>query len=62
MSLSRRHAAGPDPALSVDSSPMSTSATGRQADIKDSILETVGDTPLVRLSRIGANVRPQIVA
>ncbi len=41
---------------------MSTSATGRQADIKDSILDTVGDTPLVRLSRIGANVQPQIVA
>ena len=32
------------------------------ADIKDSILDTVGDTPLVRLSRIGANVQPQIVA
>src|SRR5262245_19919197 len=41
---------------------MSTSATGRQADIKDSILDTVGETPLVRLSRIGANVQPQIVA
>src|ERR1044072_6878185 len=41
---------------------MSTSATGRQADIKDSILDTVGETPLVRLSRIGANVKPQIVA
>jgi cystathionine beta-synthase len=47
---------------SVDSSPMSTSATGRQADIKDSILETVGETPLVRLSRIGAGLNPQIVA
>src|SRR5215218_8261349 len=41
---------------------MSTSATGRQADIKDSILDTVGETPLVRLSRIGAGVNPQIVA
>ena len=41
---------------------MSTSATGRQADIKDSILDTVGETPLVRLSRIGAHVQPQIVA
>src|SRR3954467_9132657 len=41
---------------------MSTSATGAQADIKDSILDTVGETPLVRLSRIAAGVRPQIVA
>src|SRR4051812_4269968 len=46
----------------VDSERMSTSATGRQADIKDSILDTVGETPLVRLSRIGAHVQPQIVA
>ena len=35
---------------------MSTSATGSKADIKDSILDTVGDTPLVRLSRIGAGL------
>jgi cystathionine beta-synthase len=41
---------------------MSTSATGSKADIKDSILDTVGDTPLVRLSRIGAGLQPQIVA
>src|SRR3954451_451184 len=39
---------------------MSTSAT--HADIKDSILDTVGETPLVRLSRIGAGLQPQIVA
>src|ERR671911_351480 len=32
------------------------------ADIKDSILETVGDTPLVRLSRIAAGLTPQVVA
>jgi cystathionine beta-synthase len=32
------------------------------ADIKDSILETVGNTPLVRLSRIGAGLKPRIVA
>jgi cystathionine beta-synthase len=32
------------------------------ADVKDSILDTVGDTPLVRLSRIGAGLTPQIVA
>src|SRR5215204_6033961 len=41
---------------------MGTPATGRQADIKDSILDTVGETPLVRLSRIGAGLRPQIIA
>jgi cystathionine beta-synthase len=32
------------------------------ADIKDSILDTVGETPLVRLARIGAGVTPQLVA
>jgi cystathionine beta-synthase len=32
------------------------------ADIKDSILDTVGETPLVRLSRIGAGLAPQLVA
>ncbi len=30
--------------------------------IRDSILDTIGDTPLVRLSRIGAGLRPQVVA
>jgi cystathionine beta-synthase len=35
---------------------------GTTQDIKDSILETVGETPLVRLSRIGAGLAPQIVA
>src|ERR1044072_1826715 len=40
--------------------PSSSNAT--RADIKDSILDTVGETPLVRLSRIGANLAPQIVA
>ena len=39
---------------------MSSSTTA--ADIKDSILDTVGETPLVRLSRIGAGVKPQLVA
>ncbi len=33
-----------------------------EADIKDSILDTVGDTPLVRLSRIAAGLTPQVVA
>jgi cystathionine beta-synthase len=37
-------------------------ATSTTQDIKDSILETVGGTPLVRLSRIGAGLAPQIVA
>jgi cystathionine beta-synthase len=32
------------------------------ADIKDSILDAVGDTPLVRLSRLGSGLRPQLVA
>jgi cystathionine beta-synthase len=32
------------------------------ADIKESILDTVGETPLVRLSRIGAGLAPAIVA
>ena len=36
-------------------------ATGT-ATIKDSILDAIGDTPLVRLSRIGAGLTPQLVA
>ncbi len=31
-------------------------------DIKDSILDAVGDTPLVRLSRLGRSLKPQLVA
>jgi cystathionine beta-synthase len=30
--------------------------------VKDSILDTIGDTPLVSLSRIGAGLRPQLLA
>ena len=30
--------------------------------IGDSVLDTIGNTPLVRLSRIGAGLRPQLVA
>src|SRR4051794_16459602 len=30
--------------------------------IKDSILDAIGDTPLVRLSRIGAGLTPEILA
>ena len=33
-----------------------------KADIRDSILDTIGETPLVRLSRIGAGLTPQLVA
>ena len=32
------------------------------ADIKDSILDTVGETPLVRLTRIASGLTPQVVA
>ncbi|HEY7633164.1 MAG TPA: cystathionine beta-synthase [Thermoleophilaceae bacterium] len=32
------------------------------ADIKDTILEAIGGTPLVRLSRLGAGLRPELVA
>ena len=41
---------------------MSATTTASTVDIKDSILDTIGDTPLVRLSRIGAGLTPQIVA
>ena len=30
--------------------------------IRETILDTIGDTPLVRLGRIGAHVRPQVLA
>jgi cystathionine beta-synthase len=38
------------------------SATVVSNAIKDSILDAIGDTPLVRLSRIAAGLRPQVVA
>ncbi|MBV9681253.1 MAG: cystathionine beta-synthase [Solirubrobacterales bacterium] len=37
-------------------------ATAAAPILKDSILDTIGETPLVRLSRIGAGLRPQLVA
>ena len=37
-------------------------AAGARADIRDSILEAVGETPLVRLSRLGKDVKPALVA
>ncbi|MDA0174510.1 cystathionine beta-synthase [Solirubrobacter taibaiensis] len=36
--------------------------TATTSEIKDSILETVGETPLVRLSRIAQGCAPQVVA
>ena len=40
----------------------SMTPTATTSEIKDSILDTVGETPLVRLSRIGHGCAPQIVA
>ena len=37
-------------------------ATGQQTKILPSILEAIGDTPLVRLPHVGAGVKPQLVA
>jgi cystathionine beta-synthase len=37
-----------------------TSATA--AEIKDSILDAIGETPMVALSRLGADVKPRLVA
>src|SRR6188472_1472049 len=42
--------------------PMSATTTVSTVDIKDSILDAIGDTPLVHLSRLGAGLRPQILA
>src|SRR3954466_11917334 len=39
-----------------------SSVTHTRADIKESILDAIGDTPLVRLSRLGAGVKPEVVA
>jgi cystathionine beta-synthase len=37
-------------------------ASAMAAEIRDSILDVIGETPLVRLSRLGAELRPEIVA
>src|SRR6188472_3389543 len=42
--------------------PMSATTTASTVDIKDSILDAIGTTPLVRLARLGAGLTPQIVA
>ena len=39
-----------------------TQLTATQADIKDSLLDAIGHTPLVRLSHIGAGLAAQLVA
>jgi cystathionine beta-synthase len=41
---------------------MASTTVASTADIRDSILDAIGDTPLVRLSRIGAGLTPEIVA
>ena len=41
---------------------MPSTATAATPTIHDSILEAIGGTPLVRLSRLGAGLRPQLVA
>src|SRR3977135_3004460 len=41
---------------------MSATTTASTVDIKDSILEAIGDTPLGRLSRLGAGLTPQLVS
>jgi len=41
---------------------MSVRATGAKTEIRDSILDTIGETPLVRLSRIGHGLTPELVA
>jgi cystathionine beta-synthase len=39
-----------------------TTAAPPGRDISDSILDVIGETPLVRLSRLGKDLRPQLVA
>src|SRR5262245_43796911 len=41
---------------------MSATTAGPTVDIKDSILDAIGETPLVRLSRLAAGLTPQVVA
>ena len=38
------------------------SPTATEPILKDSILDTIGDTPLVRLARIGAGLTPRLAA
>src|SRR3954451_7838361 len=41
---------------------MRSLAASTKPDIRESILEAIGGTPLVRLGRVGAGLRPQLVA
>jgi cystathionine beta-synthase len=41
---------------------MEQASVDTQADIRDSIIDAIGGTPLVRLSRLGAGLVPQLVA
>ena len=41
---------------------MTARATAAGTEIRDSILDTIGETPLVRLSRIGHGLTPELVA
>jgi cystathionine beta-synthase len=41
---------------------MEQAAVDTRADIRDSIIDAIGGTPLVRLSRLGAGLTPQLVA
>ena len=52
----------PDRGEGSPNSPPVHSAPCPTPSIRDSILDTIGDTPLVRLSRIGAGLTPQLVA
>ncbi len=47
---------------SSDCAAVRVSETAITPVVNDSILDTIGDTPLVALSRIGAGLRPQLVA
>src|SRR4051812_25649621 len=58
----RAERTGHDETVHVPSEGMASPSTQLRADIKDSILDTVGETPLVRLSRIAAGLTPQLVA
>jgi cystathionine beta-synthase len=41
---------------------VSVPTTRADAQIRESILDTIGETPLVRLARVGRGVKPQLVA
>src|SRR5215207_1883882 len=61
-SASARCATRHDNAYAVGVLPPTSGQAATTADIKDSILDAIGGTPLVRLSRLGAELTPQLVA